>query len=128
MTWESALTPTLDQTLNLIVSALANFFGTSTEVILTNAPTWLAKYGWYVTLHNQLAEWVVGGIFLGFLLVGGFLCLWFLNSEHEMTGSVIFVCIFLFVIGTGAIVSIPIITCMIAPEIVGLEAVIQLIK
>jgi hypothetical protein len=34
----------------------------------------------------------------------------------------------LFAIGTAAIVSIPIIACAIAPEIVGLEAAINLIK
>ena len=50
MTWEQALAPSLEQTLNLILSALANFFGTTTQAIMANAPEWLAKYGWYVTL------------------------------------------------------------------------------
>ena len=39
---ETALTPTLEQTLNLIISSLANFFGTTTEKIMENAPYWFA--------------------------------------------------------------------------------------
>ena len=42
MTWEQALTPTLEQTLNMILSALANLFGTTTENVMANAPMWLA--------------------------------------------------------------------------------------
>ena len=127
MTWEQALAPSLEQTLNLILSALANFFGTTTQVIMANVPEWLAKYGWYVTLHNELVEWMFGGVFAGALLAGGFLAIWCL-SDHEVKPLQIGICIFLFFLGFGVIVSIPLITCMIAPEIVGLEAAIKLIS
>ena len=127
MTWEQALAPSLEQTLNLILSALANFFGTTTQAIMANAPEWLAKYGWYVTLHTELVEWMFGGVFAGAVLVVGFLAIWCL-SDHEVKPLQIGICIFLFFLGLGVLISIPIITCMIAPEIVGLEAAIKLIS
>lgn len=127
MTWEQALAPSLEQTLNLILSALANFFGTTTQAIMANAPEWLAKYGWYVTLHDELVGQMFGGAFAGTLLAGGFLAIWCL-SGHEVKPLQIGICILLFFLSFGMVVSIPIITCMIAPEIVGLEAAIKLIS
>lgn len=127
MTWEQALTPSLEQTLNLILSALANFFGTTTQAIMANAPEWLAKYGWYVTLHNELINWIFGGAFAGALLVAGFLAIWCFTN-HDVKPLQVGICIFLFFLGLSIIISIPIITCMIAPEIVGLEAAIKLIS
>ena len=116
MTWEQALTPTLEQTLNMILSALANFFGTTTENIMANAPMWLAKYGWYVTLKKELIEWLLGGAFVGAIIAIVFIILW--TQEHEFKGLQIASSFMLFDIGTAAIVSIPIIACAIAPEIV----------
>ena len=127
MTWEAALTPTLEQTLNLILSSLANFFGTTTEAIMANAPEWLATYGWYVTLHNELVEWMFGGVFAGALLAAAFLMIWCM-TDHEVKPIQIGVAIFFFFLGFGFVFCIPIITCMIAPEIVGLEAAIKLIS
>lgn len=127
MTWETALTPTLEQTLNLILSSLANFFGTTTETIMANAPEWLAKYGWYATLHNQLIEWMFGGVFAGVLLAGGFMLIW-CATEHEVKPFQVGLTIFFFLLGFAFVICIPIITCMIAPEIVGLEAAIKLIS
>jgi uncharacterized membrane protein len=127
MSWEQALTPTLEQTLNMILSALANFFGTTTENVMANAPMWLAKYGWYVTLKKELIEWLFGGALVGFLIAGVFLLLWDAN-KHEIKALQIVIAFTLFIVGTVAIISIPIVTCLIAPEIVGLEAVIKLLK
>ena len=127
MTWEQALTPTLEQTLNMILSALANFFGTTTENVMANAPMWLAKYGWYITLKKELIEWLLGGAFVGAIIAIVFLILWDAN-RHEIKALQIVIAFILFIVGTAAIVSIPIIACAIAPEIVGLEAAINLIK
>ena len=127
MTWEQALTPTLEQTLNMILSALANFFGTTTENVMANAPMWLAKYGWYITLKKELIEWLLGGAFVGAIIAIVFLILWDAN-RHEIKALQIVIAFILFIVGTVAIVSIPIIACAIAPEIVGLEAAINLIK
>lgn len=43
---------TLEQTLASILQSLANFFGVTTQTIMENAPMWLAKYGWYVTVKD----------------------------------------------------------------------------
>lgn len=127
MTWESALSPTLEQTLNLIVSALANFFGTTTEAILRNAPTWLVKYGWYVTLHDELAGHIFGGILAGMVIAGMFLFIYSI-TEKSYTVGVIVVAFLIFIAVVAISTSIPIITCMLAPEIVGIEAAIKLIS
>lgn len=127
MTWEQALTPTLEQTLNLILSSLANFFGTTAEAIMQNAPAWLAKYGWYVTLHNEIVEWMLGGLFAGALLVGGFLLIWACTS-HEISKGIVAISVILFFFGFFFIMAFPIVTCFVAPEIVGLEAAIELIS
>ena len=127
MGWEQALTPTLEQTLNMILSALANFFGTTTENVMANAPMWLAKYGWYVTLKKELIEWLLGGAFVGAIIAIIFLFLWD-TSGHKIKALQIVIAFILFIVGTAAIAFIPIITCFIAPEIVGLEAAINLIK
>ena len=127
MTWEQALTPTLEQTLNMILSALANFFGTTTEAIMQNAPTWLAKYGWYVTLHDELVEHMLVGMLLGGILAGIFLCIYY-GTEHDIGKGTIALVILIFVIVVVIAGLIPIITCLITPEIVGLEAAIRLIS
>lgn len=127
MSWEQALTPTLEQTLNMILSALANFFGTTTENVMANAPMWLAKYGWYITLRKDLPSWLLAGAFLGILMAGVFLFLWD-TSGHEIKALQIVIAFILFIVGIAAIAFIPIVTCLITPEIVGLEAAIKLLK
>lgn len=127
MIWEQALTPTLEQTLNMILSALANFFGTTTETIMQNAPTWLAKYGWYVTLHNEFVGYLLIGVLLGVIIAGIFLYLCSCIRDDIGKGAIA-LAILIFVIVVVIAGSIPIITCMIAPEIIGLEAAIKLIS
>ena len=127
MTWEQALTPTLEQTLNLILSSLANFFGTTTEAIMQNAPTWLAKYGWYVTLHSELVGPILVGLFMGGILAGCFLLV-LSSTRHDIGKGAIALAILIFIIVVVIASLIPIITCLIAPEIVGLEAAIKLIS
>ena len=127
MTWEQALTPTLEQTLNLILSSLANFFGTTTEAIMQNAPTWLAKYGWYVTLHSELGGAIFIGILMGGVLGGIFLCV-LSGAKHNIGKGAIALAILIFIIAIVVTSLIPIITCLVAPEIVGLEAAIKLIS
>ena len=52
------------------VNSLANFFGTTTEAVMTHAPEFLAKYGWYSTL-NDLGLCALGsfGIMLVIFLI-----------------------------------------------------------
>lgn len=128
MTWESALTPTLEQTLNLILSALANFFGTTTETIMQYAPEWLAKYGWYITLNDKLGEQMGFALFMAILITGLFLMCWSFCGGHEITKSVMAISSIIFLLVFAIVTAIPIITCLIAPEMVGLEAAIKLIS
>lgn len=127
MTWESALSPTLEQTLNLIVSALANFFGTTTEAILRNAPTWLVKYGWYVTLHYELVSFILVGALIGGCVAGLFLFVYNIVDKPYTAGVIAIACL-IFIVVVIIAASIPIITCALAPEIVGIEAAIKLIS
>ena len=127
MNWEQALTPTLEQTLNMILSALANFFGTTTEAIMQHAPEWLAKYGWYITLHTDLVEFILVGAFIGAILAACFLAI-LACAGHDIGKGAIALAVLIFVIVAVIAGLIPIITCLVAPEIVGLEAAIKLIS
>ena len=121
---ENILTPNLEQVLASILQSLANFFGTTTEAVIANFPDWLAKYGWYTMLWHDLPCWIFGGILLG--IAFSFLFT-FLNDFELKTGGII-VTILLFLLGFSIIVIIPFIACYIAPEFVGLEALLELIS
>lgn len=107
------------------VNSLASFFGTTTEAIMAHAPEFLAKYGWYSTL-NDLAIYVVLSILIAALicLLGSLILMSCdLELEHPLA-IVISVLILCMVVGVGT----KIITCMVAPEIVGAHAVLELLK
>ena len=126
---EMALTPTLEQTLNLIISSLANFFGTTTEKIMENAPYWLAKYGWYKTIYNRLPEALLAGLLIGILLMSGFFMICETMFDLRVKNlKIIIIGVIIFIITILVIIGITLISCAIAPEIVGLESVINLLK
>lgn len=60
----------LEQTLASILQSLADFFGVTTQTIMENAPMWLAKYGWYVTIKDLGSTIFMGG-FISIALIGG---------------------------------------------------------
>lgn len=103
------------------VNALADFFGTTTEAIMTHAPEFLAKYGWYYTLNN-----LPFNIFVG-ILIGIAICLTLFVSIDDSK----YINLIVFTILTSCVaisVGLKIITCMVAPEIVGTHAILALIK
>lgn len=107
------------------VNSLASFFGTTTEAIMAHAPEFLAKYGWYSTL-NDLAISIVLSILIAALICSlGSLLLMVCELELEhpfaVSISILILCI---VVGVGS----EIITCIVAPEIVGAHAVLELLK
>lgn len=53
----------LEQTLASILQSLADFFGVTTQTIMENAPMWLAKYGWYVTIKDLGSTIFMGGFY-----------------------------------------------------------------
>ena len=104
------------------VNSLASFFGTTTEAIMAHAPEFLAKYGWYNTLNNLPLTILgcLGFAFLIYLMIGVFTMF---DIDHPILLGTILVlgCI---IIGVGA----EIITCAVAPEIVGAHAILDLLK
>lgn len=117
----------LEQTIATVIQQLANFFGTTAEAITENAPTWLSKYGWYYTLNNLGGDIVVG-ILLGLIFnaVIGFIIFVFLDIK--ITKKTITILTVVFLITFITTVAIPLITCAVAPEYVGLNALLNLLK
>lgn len=118
--------PNLDETLSNILIQLANFFGTTTEVIMTNAPMWLAKLGWYSTIKD-----IPLTIFLWVLICSGIALVYFgalMISEQDLskgkTRTYFLICAIVLVL----MITTPLITCAIAPEYVGLEYLLSLIN
>lgn len=107
------------------VDSLATFFGTTTEAIMQHAPEFLAKYGWYSML-NELPITIVASILIASLVC--LICfLAFMTSDLELKHpAIVIIGIFIFCIMIG--VGIKIITCTVAPEIVGAHAVLELLK
>lgn len=107
------------------VNSLASFFGTTTESIMEHAPEFLAKYGWYSTL-NGMSEVLFETILLTalFCLVV-FLILMISDIElkHPIK-AVVGIAIVIFVINFGT----KVITCAVAPEIVGAHAILNFLK
>ena len=107
------------------VNSLASFFGTTTEAIVERAPEFLAKYGWYSTLNGLgmdifLAIVVASIIFLVASLI---LLMFDVELKHPMLGI-----ISITVIIIVATIVVKLITCAVAPEIVGAHAVLELLK
>ena len=107
------------------VNSLASFFGTTTEAIMAHAPEFLAKYGWYSTLNNLSED-----VFMTLLLVT-LLCLlcsiFLMISDVELKHpirTIICIAIITLVISAGT----KIITCAVAPDIVGAHAILNLLK
>lgn len=118
---------TLEQTLASILQSLANFFGVTTQTVMENAPMWLAKYGWYVTVKD-----IGPNMFLGFLIgVGIAAALWFIiyvmaEADYKPGYTVLFIVVGILTI--CVVVIIPIISCAIAPEYAGIEALLKLVN
>ena len=107
------------------INSLASFFGTTTEAIMAHAPEFLAKYGWYSTLNN-LPLTIMGVVLIaGILCLMGLLILMACDSElqHPLL-TVVGIFIFCLIVGVG----VKIIACVVAPEIVGAHAILDLLK
>jgi hypothetical protein len=107
------------------VNYLASFFGTTTEAIMEHAPEFLAKYGWYSTLNNLSGDiFFVILIIMLICLLGSLLLMVFDVELKNPLRAIIGLTIVVLVITIGA----RIITCMVAPEIVGAHAILDLLK
>lgn len=88
---------------------------------------WLAKYGWYVTVKD-LGFNIFGGAFIGIIIVG---IIWFIlyvmiEIDFEKWHLRIFIPVL--ILSVIITVCVPIITCIIAPEYVGVEALFSLLQ
>lgn len=118
---------TLEQTLASILQSLANFFGVTTQTIMENAPMWLAKYGWYVTVKD-LGFNIFSGAFIGIIIVGIIWFILYVMIEADFEKWHLYIFIFVPVLSVVITVCVPIITCIIAPEYVGVEALFSLLQ
>lgn len=117
----------LEQTLASILQSLAEFFGVTTQTIMENAPMWLAKYGLYVTVKDLTSTLFIG-VFAGLLLIGIVWFVLYIMMEADYSRWHLLLFILLFVLVVGVMVSVPLITCAIAPEYVGIEALLSLLQ
>ena len=117
----------LEQTLATILQSLADFFGVTTQTIIENAPIWLAKYGWYITIRD-LGVNIFLGCLLGAVLVAILCLIFYIGFEADCVKwhILLFIVIFAFTVIITTIT--PIVTCAIAPEYVGIEALFNLIQ
>lgn len=113
---------TLEQTLASILQSLANFFGVTTQTIMENAPMWLAKYGWYVTVKD-LGFNIFVGVFIGAIISS---IIWLIEVDFKKWH--LHILTFVPILSVIITVCVPIITCIIAPEYVGIEALFSLLQ
>lgn len=118
---------TLEQTLASILQSLANFFGVTTQTIMENAPMWLAKYGWYVTVKD-LGFNIFGGAFIGIIIVGIIWFILYVMIEIDFKKWHLRFFIPVLILSVIITICVPIITCIIAPEYVGVEALFSLLQ
>lgn len=108
----------LEPVLANVVKSLAEFFGTTTEAVMANAPTFLAEYGWYYVL-TQMPLYVIVALFLGiggeFVLAGFF--------DKGRVPIFIFVMLLAFIVVFG----VALLPVIISPELVGLDHLIYAI-
>lgn len=107
------------------VNSLASFFGTTTEAIMEHAPEFLAKYGWYSTLSNLSGDIFCTLLIIMLICVIGSLMVMIADIELKHPLRVI---IGLTIVSLVIIIGTKIITCMVAPEIVGAHAILNLLK
>lgn len=113
---------TLQTTLATILTQLANFFGTTSDIIMQNAPYWLTKYGWFMMMQNMVGAFMAAIFTTGAILAIIYLALE-LKPKHSIRMMLIIFIISL-IIWCGMCYS----QCAIAPEIYGLNSLIEQIK
>lgn len=106
------------------VNSLAGFFGTTTEAVMAHAPEFLAKYGWYSTLNDLGLDVLCSALItLLIFLIGPLFTMGDVELKHPILMHV-GVFIFCLVVCFGS----KVITCAVAPEIVGAHAILDLLK
>lgn len=119
--------PILEETLSTILIQLADFFGTTTAAIQDQLPYFLAEYGKYHTLAK-----IPGNVCCG-TIIGALFCLGWTHFycgilELPPKKSFVIVVVIIAITVCFLAIGIPIITCLVTPELVGVEALISELK
>ena len=117
----------LETTLSEILVQLANFFGTTTAAIQAQLPHFLAEYGQYHTL-TEMPWYVFSGTFIIGVLMAVWAGLYYGLCEFDSTKPFVIGLIIIAVIVYSLAIGLPIITCLVAPEFVGIEALLRELK
>lgn len=112
----------LEETLSTILVQLADFFGTTTAAIQAQLPHFLAEYGRYYTL-TEIPWYVFCGTFISVLVSLGWGGIYYLTFELTKMKPFIIGVVIIAIITYFLAVGVPIITCLVAPELVGIEAI-----
>lgn len=113
---------TLQTTLASILQSLAEFFGTSIEYINEHAVEYLTKYGWY-----SLVDGAPPYIFLG-ATIGALLCVLIFGAFEYDTDHPILIFFILWFVSFAILFLPSLISCAIAPEFYGAQALINALK
>lgn len=117
----------LETTLSEILVQLANFFGTTTAAVQAQLPHFLAEYGQYHTL-TEMPWYVLSGTFIIGVLMAAWAGLYYGLCEFDSTKPFVIGLIIITVIVYSLAIGLPIITCLVAPEFVGIEALLRELK
>lgn len=113
-------------------NAVGYFFGTTTEAIMENAPSFLRSYGWYTMVEGLpitlLVTSIVSVLFIG-IVVGLFVFVDDYNETYDIdVKRMIKYSIVAAIIPHIIVIGIQIALCAISPEIVGLKALLAILK
>lgn len=117
----------LETTLSEILVQLANFFGTTTAAIQAQLPHFLAEYGQYHTL-TEIPWFIFCGTFIFIILAGCWAGLYYEVFNGTKPKPFIIVLVIIAIVVYFLAIGLPIITCLVAPEFVGAEALIRDLK
>jgi hypothetical protein len=117
----------LETTLSEILVQLANFFGTTTAAIQAQLPHFLAEYGQYYTL-TEMPWFVFSGTFIFIIVAGCWAGLYYGLLDETNHKPFVIVLVIIAIVVYFLAIGLPIITCLVAPEFVGVEALIKELK
>lgn len=109
----------LEPVLANVIKSLADFFGTTTEAVMNNAPQFLAEYGWYYALSN-LPYIVLIIVIVG--LGGAAIVSGFFDGKWA-----VIMFIFVFIVLSILIAACGFLPVLISPEMYGLDHLIYAI-
>ena len=113
----------LEPVLANVVKSLADFFGTTTDAVMANAPAFLAKYGWFVKISE--VGWMYGIVIVlaGLLSSGLYTILDDISSIKNPVKAPVILFFTILIVAT-VLYFLPL---FVAPELVGLNKLINMI-